>query len=325
MMGAVRRSKTAAAFVPAVSIENGTSQTPQRDSFAFVNENLNGVRLPTIGAWPTYDEVDPEELRIIQEGLRAAPELMWIAGVAADRLWALHSLKVFNWDVIDEQVMGFIDQWARNPGVEAARRIIIRCLREDVRHAAYEKARLVYFPALVKRIRAIGVELIPFNMIQRPRNYGPDTVVGLDEIADKVGVVKTSTLIRSFVRSELPLAHRGGEFVTTTAVIRVRPERSRKVIILTEEDRPIITKRIVIDPFQQMAVCAALGTVPKFLSGIYLPAFAIAPKPVALPAPAELPAMTSGTPWAVIKDTTKPVASKGSACASAEAWLRRAA
>ena len=58
--------------------------------------------------------------------------------------------------------------------------------------------------------------------------------------------------------------------------------------------------RSVTDPFQQMAVCAAKGTVPKFLSGISLPMFAIAPK---APAPlaassdtfalADPPALTS--------------------------------
>jgi hypothetical protein len=213
-----------------VSSENGTRQTPQRDSFAFVDDRPKNVIGPTTGGgqWPVYAEVDPDELKVFCEGLEEAPELMWVAGVLADRLWALHSLKVFNRSDIDDQVTSWIVQWERDPAVEAARRIVVRCLREGVNPNAYVKARSVYYPALAKRLQAEGVNLVSPTMIQRSRRYGPDIIVGLDEIAARAGLVKTEMLLRGFVRGKTPLAYRGGQFVTTKAVIRTRPERERK-------------------------------------------------------------------------------------------------
>jgi hypothetical protein len=213
-----------------VSSENGTRHTPQRDSFAFVDDRPKNVIGPTTagGQWPVYAEVDPDELKVFCEGLEEAPELMWAAGVLADRLWALHSLKVFNRSDIDDQVTSWIVQWERDPAVEAARRIVVRCLREGVNPNAYVKARSVYYPALAKRLQAEGVNLVSPTMIQRSRRYGPDIIVGLDEIAARAGLVKTETLLRGFVRGKTPLAYRGGQFVTTKAVIRTRPERERK-------------------------------------------------------------------------------------------------
>jgi hypothetical protein len=226
MVEAFRRSLRPADHVTPVSLENGTRQTPQRDSYAFADDHPKAVIGPTTGGgqWPVYTEVDQDELAVILEGIKESPELIWIAGVLADRLW-WRSLKICNFEELDEQVSAWIVQREQDPAIEAARRIVLRCLREGAKPS--DKARQVYYPALVKRLEAEGVQLIPLTVNLRPRNYGSDAIVGLDEIAAKAGVKKTSTLLRGFVRGKTPLAYRGGRFVGVRSIIRTRPERAR--------------------------------------------------------------------------------------------------
>ena len=231
MVGAFRRQNEHETFIAPISVANGTRQISESVHSALADRGRSNG--PTVGAWPVYNDVDPDDLDVIQEGLMAAPELMLVAGVLAELSWGREPPQVANQDQIDNQAVAWLVQWEHDPDVEAARRIILRCLREGLKQCliggpnkgAYLKARRVYYPAVAKRL---GVKLIRPKMVKRPAEYLSDTIVGLDAIAAQAGVVKTATILRSFVQGKTSLAYRGGRFVAPRSFIRTRPEREQK-------------------------------------------------------------------------------------------------
>jgi hypothetical protein len=208
--------------------------------------------------------------------------------VADDQLKNERDRYLVNDDILAIEAQEWIVAKLDDVSLENARQITLRWLKSGLRPVALAKRngmsrerfkaiRVAFYSAIARRLNDAGV---PVRRLRSRLDYRKRVLQGYGEIAAYLdrsidGVIDHIAKGKIAVAEVDGIVIASGEFIRHDRKHRKGDAASPRMTAGPKLPDPSWEGRRITDPFEQMARCAAIGTVPSWLAGITLPAIKV--------------------------------------------------